>query len=211
MQVFAFGHSITQGFWDTEGGYIARLRKSLDKRSLKNPDEYYFETYNLGVSGNDSHQLLERFSNELEARLWDEDETLILIQIGANDIQYLEEKDVIRVEKQQYRENLEALIEEAREYTEKVILVGEAYTTIEGPIPWSEDKHLSDERLDEYVEVQRKVAEEKDVPYVDLRSLRTKEEWGQMLEDGSHPDSKGHKLIYRKVKEKLTDEGLLGL
>lgn len=62
MQVFAFGHSITQGFWDREGGYITRLRKFLDKKSLENPDEYYFETYNLGVSGNDSQQLKERFS-----------------------------------------------------------------------------------------------------------------------------------------------------
>lgn len=211
MQVFGFGHSITQGFWDAEGGYIARLRKFLDKKSLESPDEYYYETYNLGVSGNDSDQLKQRFSNELEARLWDEDKTLILIQIGANDIQYLQEKDKIRVDKQEYRENLESLIKEAREYTEKVVLVGELHTAIEGPIPWSEDKHLSDERLGEYVEVQRKVAKEKEVPYVDLRGLKTKEEWTELLEDGSHPDNKGHELIYKAVKKELVDEGLLGL
>jgi lysophospholipase L1-like esterase len=105
MQVFAFGHSITQGFWDSESGWVLRLRKFLDQKSLENPDEYYFEVYNLGVSGNDSRQLLERFSQELEARLWDEDETLILIQIGANDIQYLEEKEEIRIKKEEYREN----------------------------------------------------------------------------------------------------------
>lgn len=211
MQVFAFGHSITQGFWDRESGWVLRLRKFLDQKSLENPDEYYFEVYNLGVSGDDSRQLLERFPRELEARLWDEDETLVLIQIGANDIQYLEEKDEIRVEKEDYRENLEALIEKARNYTDKVLLVGETYTGIEGPIPWSEDKHLSDERLGEYVEIQRKIAQEKDVPYVDLRGLKTKETWLEMLEDGSHPADKGHELIYRNVKERLLDEGLLGL
>lgn len=188
-----------------------RLRKFLDRKSLENPDEYYFEVYNLGVSGNDSTQLLRRFSQELEARLWDEDETLILIQIGANDIQYLEEKDEVRVEKEEYRKNLEALIEKARNYTDKVVLVGEAYTGIEGPIPWSEDKHLSDERLGEYVEVQREITDEKDMPYVDLRGLKEKDEWLEMLEDGSHPDTEGHELIYRNLKEKLMEKGLLGL
>ncbi|MFB6174818.1 MAG: SGNH/GDSL hydrolase family protein [Candidatus Nanohalobium sp.] len=211
MQIFAFGHSITYGLWDRENGWVLRLRKFLDQKSLENPDEYYFEVYNLGVSGNDSRQLLERFSQELEARLWDEDETLVLIQIGANDIHYLEEKDGIRVEKEEYRESLEALIEEAGNYTDKIVLVGEAYTGIEGPIPWSEDKHLSDERLGEYVEVQREVAEQEDVPYVDVRGLREKHEWLEMLEDGSHPDSEGHELIYRNVKEKLVEKGLLGL
>lgn len=88
-----FGHSITQGFWDTEGGWVQRLRKFLDEKSLKQPEEYYFEVYNLGVSGNDSRQLLDRFDDELEARLFDEDETLIIFQIGANDIQYLQAKD----------------------------------------------------------------------------------------------------------------------
>lgn len=211
MQVFAFGHSIKQGFWDRENGWVMRLRKFLDKKSLENPGEYYFEVYNLGVSGNDSRQLLERLNQEIEARLWEEDETLILIQIGANDIQYLEEKDEIRVEKEEYRENLEALIEEARSYTDRVVLVGEAYTSIEGPIPWSEEKHLSDERLGEYVEIQRKIAEEKELPYLDLRGLRTKQEWEKLLEDGSHPDNKGHELIYENLKEKLIEQGLLGL
>jgi len=38
-------------------------------KSLENPDKYYFEVYNLGVSGNDSRQLLERFESEVNARI----------------------------------------------------------------------------------------------------------------------------------------------
>jgi len=207
MQVFAFGHSITFGHWDEEAGWVMRLRKFLDEKALEKPDEYYFEVYNLGVSGNDSSQLLERFSQEL----YEENETLILIQIGANDIHYLEEKEKVRVEKEEYTENLEALIEKARNYTDRVVLVGEAYNGIEGPIPWDKEKHIRDERMGEYVDIQRKVAEDKDVPYVDLRGLREREEWLDMLEDGSHPDSDGHELIYENVKEKLMKKGLLGL
>lgn len=211
MQVFAFGHSITHGFWDEEGGWVSRLRKFLDRKSLEKPEEYYFETYNLGVPGNTSEDLLERFEQELEARIWEEDETVIVIQIGANDIQYLEDRDRINVPKDEYRGNLEELVDQALEYTSNVLLIGELYTTIEGPIPWSEDRHLDDERLEEYVEIQREVSEEKDVPLIDLRSEKSKQEWSDMLEDGSHPDSKGHESIEQKVRSKLLEENMLGI
>lgn len=31
MRVLVFGDSITQGFWDTEGGWVERLRKYYDQ------------------------------------------------------------------------------------------------------------------------------------------------------------------------------------
>lgn len=211
MQVFAFGHSITQGFWDTEGGWVQRLRKFLDQKSLAEPEKYWFNVYNLGVSGNDSGQLLERFEDEIERRISEDSETVIILQIGANDIQYLAEEDRIKVLEEEFRSNLGELIEKARTYTDRIVFVGETYTTIEGPIPWAEDKHLDDERLGRYVEIQREVCETEDIPYVDLRELRDKKEWSEMLEDGSHPDNEGHQLIYEEVKERLVEEELLGL
>ncbi|MFB6190711.1 MAG: SGNH/GDSL hydrolase family protein [Candidatus Nanohaloarchaea archaeon] len=211
MQVFAFGHSITQGFWDCEGGWVQRLRKFLDEKSLENPEKYYFEVYNLGVSGDDTRQLLDRFEDELEARLWEEDGTTIILQVGANDIIRLREENEIAVPEEEFEENLGELIALAREHADSVLLVGEAYTTIDGPIPWAEQKELSDERLERYVEMQRKVCREENVPYVDLRSMYSKEEWSEMLEDGSHPDREGHKVIYKSVLDRLKQEGMLGL
>lgn len=61
------------------------------------------------------------------------------------------------------------------------------------------------------MEIQREFCEKENIPYVDLRSLRSKEEWSEMLEDGSHPDNKGHELIFEQVKQRLTEENLLGL
>jgi len=73
------GDSITFGFYDKEGGWIQRLRKFLDDkllnelegldkkilRKLKNP---YFFVYNLGISGNTTENLLERFEFERISR-----------------------------------------------------------------------------------------------------------------------------------------------
>lgn len=211
MQVFAFGHSITHGYWDSEGGWVQRLREFLDEKSLENPDEYYFEVYNLGVSGDDTRQLLERFENELEARLWDEDGTTIVLQIGANDIIYLSEEGELAVTEEQFEANLIELIEKARSHTGNVLFVGESYTTIEGPIPWAEQKELSDDRLERYVEIQRKICRREDIPFIDLRAMYSKEEWSDMLEDGSHPDSEGHRVIYESVLDRLEQENMIGL
>lgn len=210
VQLIAFGHSITYGYWDTEGGWVQRLRSFLDERALEEQDEELVsEVLNLGIPGETSEELLQRFEPELEHRLWGDVEQVVIIQIGANDIQRIVDEDRIRVSREEYRENILQLIEKAYEYTEHVLVVSELYTGIEGPIPWDENKELSDERLGEYVDVQREVCEEKDVELIDLRSLLDKEEWLEMLEDGSHPDNEGHQLIFEEVKNGLEREDLI--
>lgn len=198
MQIFAFGHSITQGYWDKEGGWVQRLRKKLDSRSLEKDDKYY-EVYNLGVSGDFTTDLLKRFQPEIKARLWEEVGTLIILQIGANDSIYLSDKDRVAVPEEDFRQNLKQLIDEAREYTDRLLLVGEAFTTIEGPIPWAEEKEMSDGRLQSYVEIQREVCRQKDVELIDLRKEFSKSEWEELMEDGVHPNSEGHERIFEIV------------
>jgi len=208
-QVFAFGHSITQGFWDNEGGWVQRLRRFLDAKSLENPDKYYFEVYNLGVSGNDSRQLLERFESEVNARISEENQTIILFQIGANDIQYFNEEYRLRTPKEDFKQNILDLISKAKEYTDNIIFVGDPIITIEGPIPWSKDKELSDSRLKNYTDTVRRKCNNHNIAYVDNRSEQTKEEWSEKLEDGCHPNDRGHQLIFEKVKEKMREEKLI--
>lgn len=129
-QIFAFGHSLTFGRWDGEGGWVSRLRRFLDKRSLDDPEEEDFLVWNMGVPGDDTDQLLDRFEDELERRLWPED-TVILIQIGANDLQRVEGEP--RVAPADFRQNLKKLVEMAGNYSEDILLIGDAYYGIEVP------------------------------------------------------------------------------
>ncbi len=48
--------------------------------------------YNVGVSGDTSELVLERFENEIKARLSDEGEDIIIISIGINDSVYLNDQ-----------------------------------------------------------------------------------------------------------------------
>ncbi len=207
-QLFCFGHSITHGSKDNEGGWTERLRRHL----LKNHDDH--SLYNLGISGEDSEQLVRRFEEELERRYWPEEDATILIQVGTNDIQliheesnYLEERQGIRVPEENYRENLRKLIEKARDYG-KIVIVGEPYTSIEGSIPWVEGVDSSEELLQEYMEIQKRVCEEENVPRIDLRSF-DREEWLEKVEDGIHPEDEGHEIIFEEVRQKIQTQGLI--
>lgn len=208
-QIFAFGHSITQGYWDTEGGWVQRIRSLLDKKSLENPDEYYFEVYNLGVSGNDSKQVLNRFESEIEARISEDNDTIVFFQLGANDIQYFNEEYRLRTPKEEFEENILDLISKARNYADKIIFVGDPMIAIEGPIPWADEKELSDSRLKNYTDTVRRKCEKEDIYFVDLRSQYTKQQWSEKLEDGCHPNTQGHKLIFEKVRDKMREEKII--
>ena len=84
MRIFCFGDSITYGKWDAEHcGWVQRLRRFLDKNW-----EIYGDNlvYNLGVSGDTTKNLLTRFEFEIEQRLKEEkEEVLIIFYIGIND------------------------------------------------------------------------------------------------------------------------------
>ncbi|MFB6244841.1 MAG: SGNH/GDSL hydrolase family protein [Candidatus Nanohaloarchaea archaeon] len=208
-QIFCLGHSITYGRWDTEGGWTQRLREKLDDISLENEGEEDFQVWNLGIPGEDSRQLLERMDDELGRRIYEPMQQVIILQLGANDIQYLAGEDRIRVTEEEFRANLEKIVEKSREHAEKVVLVSEAFITIDGPIPWAEEKELSDERLEGYVKIQREVSEQENLPFIDLREKFSRQEWEEFLEDGCHPDNQGHRKIFQEVSEKLAEEGIL--
>ncbi len=58
MRVLVFGGSTTQGFWDSEGGWVARLRKFYDLlqlEDLKKRDEP--TVFNLGIAGGTSNTI----------------------------------------------------------------------------------------------------------------------------------------------------------
>ena len=86
-QILIYGDSITYGAWDTEqGGWVARLRKFLDNKADED-EKYYYLVYNLGISGNNSTDILSRFEFEAKQRVREEGETIIIFALGTNDSQ----------------------------------------------------------------------------------------------------------------------------
>ncbi|HSX18479.1 MAG TPA: GDSL-type esterase/lipase family protein [Candidatus Saccharimonadales bacterium] len=205
MRVLVFGDSITQGFWDTEGGWVARLRKYYDTRQiedLRNREEPTI--FNLGISGGTSETILARFDNETKARK-NREGMVIIVSTGLND-SYREGPDRYKSTPESYRHNLVLLASKAKTYSNKILFVGlvTGDETQTMPVFWR-DIYYANERIEEFENIMQKVASENGVSFVPVfQEFKKHLDAGEdLLADGLHPNNEGHELIFQLVRPEL--------
>ena len=208
--ICVFGDSIAYGAWDHEGGWVSRLRKHLDEKTLKEEDTYY-EIYNLGVSGDTTADLLKRFDSEISARK-DEIEgpegLVILFAIGINDPGMLHAQNP--VSQRTFEKNIETLIKKARVFTRKIVFLGgqPVDETKTHPVYWNKEMHYDNKSIQRDNLIIRRACAKNNAPFVDLYGPFGKE-YQKLLEDGVHPNDRGHDKIYKAVKSALIEQGLI--
>ncbi len=201
MRVLVFGDSITQGYWDTDGGWVERLRKHFDTlqaSDLEGRDEPTI--FNLGISADNSNDILERLEAETTARTRHGNLPIVIIQIGINDssTDNRAEDQSVRVPIEDYEKNLHEIIKVARPLSSKLILVGlpacdESKTT---PVFWG-DFHYTNAAIEQYEDVMKRVAAAEDTPFIPVfKNFKTALDDGKdYLPDGLHPNNDGHEFI----------------
>ena len=205
VQILIFGDSITYGAWDKEGGWVWRLRKFLDE----NYEDYLI--YNLGISGNNTDDLIERFEFETKQRLKENDETIIIFAIGTNDSQFVRSENKNRIVLEKFKDNLQKLINLAQEFSSKIIFVGltpvdETKTT---PIPWNTDKSYKNEYIQKYNETIKNICDENKIYFIEVFEKLKETNYQELLEDGLHPSSVGHQKIFEVVKDFLIENKII--
>lgn len=205
MRVLVFGDSITQGFWDTEGGWVARLRKYYDTKQLEDLRNRNEPTiFNLGISGGTSKTILSRFDAETQAR--SKGETMVFVfSTGVNDSSR-EGPDKYRSTTEEYANNLQELVAKAKNYSNKILFVGlvagdEKQTM---PVFWR-DIYYFNERVKVFEDIMGKVASKNDVVFVPVfEAFKKHLDTGEyLLADGLHPNNEDHELIFRLVRPAL--------
>ena len=203
-RILVFGDSIVWGAWDREGGWAQRLRKFIDEKNLSD-SEFYCLVYNLGVSSDTTEGLLERFEFETKQRLKEGEETIFIFAIGTNDSQFLFSKNGTKVPVEKVRENIQKLIELAKRFSSKIIFVG-LFPVDESrvvPLPWDSNKAYKNEFIRQYNQVIKEVCNENNIPFIDTFEKFSSLDYPSLLEDGLHPNSKGHELIFKMVKKEI--------
>lgn len=187
-----FGDSITWGAVDPEhGGWVARLRNYFETSN------YDIDVYNCGVSGDNTDDLLQRFKIEAIAR----EPNIIMFAIGINDSQYIKSKDNNRINLDKFQNNLKELVNRAKKFTDKIIFVG--LTVVDEsktmPIRWDNVKFYDVDNVSRYNSAIKKACQINNLFFIDMLDLLKHED----LEDGLHPNSRGHKKMFEKIKEFL--------
>lgn len=210
MRVLIFGDSITQGYWDTEGGWVDRLRKSYDEvqvKDLQNNDEPTI--FNLGISADNTENILNRIEHETKVRTRHGNLPIVVVQIGVNDSSLREGKP--QVELKQYKQNLRTIIEKMQPLSSKLIFVGltgcdESKTT---PVSWGEF-YYTNKAAKAYEDVMQAVAREYGIPFIPVFDTFMEKviAGADLLPDGLHPNNEGHRvmaeIIGPRLKELLT-------
>jgi len=211
-KILIFGDSIAYGAWDTEkGGWVQRIKSFLDEETLSESENEY-RIYNLGVSGNTTEDLLERFEFETKQRLKEDDEELIFIfAIGVNDSQFIHSKNGLRFSPEEYEDNLNELLNLAKKFSLKIIFIGltpidETKTT---PIPWDTDKSYKNEYINKFNDILRKFCKEKKIYFIEIFERLIERDYQNLLEDGLHPNSEGHKKVFEIVRDFIIENKIV--
>jgi len=197
--ICVFGDSIAWGASDLEkGGWVERLKVFMW-------ENYDSDVYNLGVSGEKTPNILKRFESETKARTEEGEDVILIFAIGINDSYFIHSKNDFMTSPDSFKSNIQGIIERAQKVSPKIIFVGltpveESKTT---PIPWDTDKSYKNESVKKYDEVINSVCKDKDIPFVETFDNWMKSDYKNLLEDGLHPNSEGHKKIFETVRDYL--------
>ena len=210
MHILVFGDSITYGAWDENGGWVQRLREYIDRKNLHDK-EFYCLVYNLGVSGDTTKDILERFENESKARLEDEKDIVFIFSVGTNDCHFLNNEKRLDIDERVFEKNLEKLIALASKFSSKIIFTG--HTPIDeskmNPLPWNPKFSAKNIYIEKYNGIIKSVCTRKKIHFVEIYSHFKKGNYKSLLHDGDHPTSAGHEKIYQLIKDCLVKEKII--
>lgn len=186
--VVCLGDSVTGVYYHT-GGQRA-YPEMLELAIATALPESKVKVINAGISGNTTADGLAR----LDKDVLQHHPTIVTISFGLN--------DMVRVPKDQFRQNLESLVARCREAGSQVVLCtpNMVITTTSRPI----------EKLKEYCDIIRQTGRELGVPVCDQFAVggaclvRDPWAWRLTLSDEIHPNMDGHKLMAEELCRTLT-------
>ncbi len=214
--ILIFGDSIVWGSWDSDGGWAERLRMEINRNAIKairkNPESDYNAIYNLGIAGTNIKNVLSRIKSETKARDYEGEENVIIFAIGTNDCAFLKSKKNDNItDPDDFENKLRELADTAGKITLKTIFL--SMTPVDedktNPLPWATDQYHKNENVRQYNSIIKKVCAEEDAEFIDVFKLFTESGYKQLLEDGLHPNTRGHMLIFDAVRKFLKEKKIL--
>jgi lysophospholipase L1-like esterase len=212
MNLLVFGDSVAAGCWDQEGGWVNRLQKDANTISVKSGYLQYDMIYNLSLSGDKSDLLKKRISHEIVSRVgYLGNDIGVIVAIGVNDSLYSHTQKSFWTPLEEFRQNIIELISVVHKFTQNSIVLGltPADDSKVDPVPWVLDCSYKNEYIEQFDNVLKQTCEKNQITFIPLKEEFFKKDHTKLLEDGIHPNTAGHELIYTIVKSILIKKGML--
>lgn len=199
-RIVFFGDSITAG-GSSATGYISLIKDSVNKTQPVLGVEFI----NAGVSGNKVMDLQAR----VQKAVLDKKPSIVFIFIGANDVGHWGVPRRTGTTKEQFESGLKEIIGKIRAVNAQVVLCTPA---VLGEKTDGTNSRGKDKMLDEYSDIDRRLATDLELPLVDLHNAFTdylkannpeNQEKGILTTDGVHLSPAGNKLVAEQMLKVL--------
>ena len=193
-KLLVFGASTTWGAFDLEyGGWVERLKTHF----LRNYKEKEIGVYNFAVLDNNTRGILEFVEQDIKKITKIESEKLnLLFSLGSNDARYNKENQ-IKVPIEEYEKNIKEIIQIAKKYSKRIIIIGPSKINESLTNPWENSgEYWKNENIEIYNNLIENICKEEKLEFISLINEIEESD----LHDGLHPNTEGHKKIYEKVK-----------
>ena len=183
----AFGDSITQGY-DTTISYFQRVSTYLKNK-------YGSKSFNDGVGGNTTYNLLERVEEEIQAQ----NPTIVTLMIGTNDLR-LGTKMNPTITPLEYKQNLSKILSYIDPSSKRTVIIF--------LIPYLKNFSYpgysagSYKRWNEFNNIIIGIANKFGIPYIN-ENLELQSQSNILSSDGIHPNNNGDKIIFNLLISKL--------
>lgn len=188
-----FGDSVTLAAY-VRNSWVDLLRIYLEEKY----QDSFVNVFNLGLGGNTTSEILERFEEESRARM----PTSIIFAVGVNDSAYRKFVSRPIVEEKTFKSNLERLIVLAAKFSRDVTFVGPVLgdDSILKPSPGEEESDqwwYDKTRVETFDKILMEIARAKKCKFICLLDKLDSKDFP----DGLHPNEQGHRKIFEIIKE----------
>lgn len=202
MRVLVFGDSITYGAWDTQAGWVERIKCTAHEQTVQSEGKNKVQVINLGIGGDTSTKILKRMPAEIESRYSASWPFVFVITFGANDERSIDGKIETPVE--QFEANVKEIIALAKQHSDKILFLG--IPPIGKPVVEFKGQEYSDERVKEYEQRLQAIVEDAGLPFVPIRPVFEQAGLDSLYAyDFIHPNDKGHQLIADTIQPRLQE------
>jgi len=202
-QIFCFGDSITYGAWDVvNSGWAQKLRIYLDKKQEED-SSLYFLIYNLGIPGETTDSLVNRFLPETKARIREDrqEENIFIFAYGANDSATILSQNNFSVDVKDFKNNLKNTIDQAKNFGNKIFILN--ITPVNEELtanPVNKAKSRLNKYIEKYNQNIKEISEDNGIYFVDVNSAFMNNNYkGLFCEDGLHPNEFGHEIMFNEL------------
>jgi len=201
--IICFGDSITRGESDAVyGGWADRIKTDLIKQFLATGKDK-ISVFNMGISGETTNGLLQRFQHEFVTRQAVDNKDTVLFGYGANDLASQDGHYLVAIET--YIDNLSQCIEFSLEKEANVVLINVTpiAAQLDG-IPNVNNRIRNDETIRRYNQALLTLSVKYSVDIIDVYTPFNDNKEAYLTADGLHPNSAGHELLYQEITTSLS-------